>query len=115
MEKIVLTTNISDPDVSEAIGHIIRKELKEFFDSQAKNSQKEFLSNFVVDLNGLIKARPFIGSRSTLYKKVSKGLIPHSKQGKKLYFDLNEIDEWLLKYKVKPIDKLHQEYTRRKK
>ena len=40
MEKIVLTTDISDPDVSEALGHIIRKELKEFFDSQAKNSQK---------------------------------------------------------------------------
>ena len=115
MEKIVLTTDISDPDVSEALGHIIRKELKEFFDSQAKNSQKESSSNIVVDLNGLIKARPFIGSRSTLYKKIAKGLIPHSKQGKKLYFNLNEIDEWLMKYKVKPIDDLLQEYTKRKK
>jgi len=55
----------------------------------------------VVDLDGLIKARPFIGSRSTIYKKVSRGEIPHSKSGKRLIFDLNAIDKWLLSNSIK--------------
>lgn len=55
----------------------------------------------VVDLNGLLSARPEIGSRSTIYKKTHQGIIPHSKQGKKLFFNLEKIDNWLLENKVK--------------
>jgi len=99
----------------EQVRQLFQEELSIFFSETQINKVQEPKQNQVVDLDGLLQARPFIGSRSTLYKKISKGLIPHSKQGKKLYFDLNEIDEWLLKYKVKPIDKLHQEYNKRKK
>lgn len=74
---------------------------------------KNETTNIVVDLNGLIKARPFIGSRSTIYKKVSLGIIPHSKEGKKLYFSLKEIDEWLMSNKVKTIAQLGDEYKKR--
>ena len=72
----------------------------------------------IVDLDGLVKARPFIGSRSTIYKKVSAGLIPHSKRGKRLIFDLKVIDEWLLSNKIKTVADLEQDldnYLNRKK
>lgn len=65
--------------------------------------------NSVVDLKGLLEVRPFIGSQSTIYKKVALGLIPHSKQGKKLFFDLAEIDNWLLSNKIKTVAELKKE------
>jgi len=55
----------------------------------------------IVDLAGLRKVRPEIGCISTIYKKTSKGEIPHSKNGKKLFFHLDDIDKWLLENKVK--------------
>lgn len=41
-------------------------------------------------------------SKDTVYRKASRGEIPHSKQGKKLYFDKAEIDAWLMANRVKP-------------
>ena len=87
----------------EQARQLIREELQSFFQEnpvKADHSQPEAK---VVDLTGLLKARPFIGSRSTLYKKAYQGLIPHSKRGKKLYFDLTEIDNWLLANKANAI------------
>lgn len=80
---------------------LFRQELEKFFLENSIKQKEEKQENQVVDLDGLLVARPYIGSRSTLYKKISKGLIPHSKQGKKLYFDLKVIDAWLLENKVK--------------
>lgn len=82
----------------ETIKNIVEEAVKEAITKSQTNVETE---QKVVDLDGLLVARPYIGSRSTLYKKISKGLIPHSKQGKKLYFDLNEIDAWLMEHKVK--------------
>lgn len=96
MEKLALNF-LTDQQVRA----IMRQELEQFFLEKSTNTQQEKSENRVVDLDGLLVARPFIGSRSTLYKKVSKGLIPHSKQGKKLFFDLQVIDQWLLENKVK--------------
>ena len=50
----------------------------------------------IVDFKGLMKYRPQVGSESTIYKKVSQDVIPHSKRGKKLFFELGKIDKWLL-------------------
>ncbi len=58
----------------------------------------------IVDLTGLLAARPIVGTRSTIYKKISRGLIPHSKRGKKVYFNLDEIDEWLLANRVSTVE-----------
>lgn len=82
---------------------LIQQELANFFSSTniTREKNKESPNARVVDLDGLIKARPFIGSRSTIYKKVSRGEIPHSKSGKRLIFDLNIIDEWLLSNSIK--------------
>ncbi len=41
-------------------------------------------------------------SKQTVYRKTASGEIPHSKRGKRLYFDKNEIDEWLMANKVSP-------------
>ena len=75
---------------------------------QLINSKGEPVPN-VVDLNGLIKARPFIGSRSTIYKKISAGEIPHSKNGNRLIFDLKLIDEWLLSNKMNTTTEIEED------
>ena len=59
----------------------------------------------IVDLDGLLEQRSFIGSKSTIYKYVHRGQIPCSKRGKKLYFDLREIDKWLLANRKETVTK----------
>lgn len=39
-------------------------------------------------------------SKQTVYRKTRSGAVPHSKRGKRLYFDKKEVDEWLLANKV---------------
>ncbi|MCB0553023.1 MAG: helix-turn-helix domain-containing protein [Phaeodactylibacter sp.] len=80
---------------------LFRQELEKFITDHSIGAKPGESHAKVVDLDGLIQARPFIGSRSTIYKKVSRGEIPHSKSGKRLIFDLNTIDDWLLSNKVK--------------
>lgn len=42
----------------------------------------------------------FIGlSKSTIYIKTMRGLIPHYKRDKRVFFDRNEIEAWLLENK----------------
>lgn len=41
-------------------------------------------------------------SKQTVYRKTGKGEIPHSRQGKRLYFDKSEVDAWLMANKVTP-------------
>jgi len=92
-----VTINILTEDQAR---QLLRDELNSFFEKLNLHEKSDQEGIRVVDLSGLLKARPFIGSRSTIYKKAYQGLIPHSKRGKKLYFDLSEIDKWLLQNKV---------------
>lgn len=49
-------------------------------------------------------------SEDALYKLTGNRLIPHSKPGgKKVYFDKDEIDKWLLSNKVKTIIEIQEE------
>ena len=49
-------------------------------------------------------------SKSYLYKLTSKQRIPFYRPGgKKIYFKRNELEAWLLKNRVKPIDEIEQE------
>lgn len=48
-------------------------------------------------------------SKSYLYKLTSTNKIPHSKRGKKLYFDKKVLDQWLLKNKVKTVSEIQEE------
>ena len=99
MENLIFT-QLTIPEVKT----LLRQVLEGYFAENPIPTNQAPPTHNIVDLTGLLEARPMIGSRSTLYKKVSKGLIPHSKQGKKLYFNLEEIDRWLLANKVKTVD-----------
>lgn len=49
-------------------------------------------------------------SKSDLYKRTSKGEIPHYKpSGKVIYFDKKELDQWLLANRVKPISEIENQ------
>jgi excisionase family DNA binding protein len=51
---------------------------------------------------GLDEAAQHTGfSKHTLYRLTSEKGIPHSKRGRKVFFDRQELDIWLLQYKQK--------------
>lgn len=50
-----------------------------------------------MDINEVSKY--LIISKSTIYSYCSIGLIPHFKTGKKLWFSMQEIDDWILNRK----------------
>jgi len=110
MDNIILIS-IPESTIQDIVEKAVSKALAAHESNAIQPERK------VVDLNGLLEARPIIGSRSTIYKKVYRGLIPSSKRGKKLYFNLDEIDEWLLVNKVKSakdIQKDTEDYLRNK-
>ena len=47
-------------------------------------------------------------SKQTAYKLTGKGLVPHSKRGKRLYFEKAQIDVWLLQNRVGGISEIEQ-------
>ncbi len=48
-------------------------------------------------------------SESHGYKLTSQKLIPHFKQGKKIYFDRELLDQWLLSNRVATIEEMTEE------
>lgn len=93
----------------EQIRKLFREELQTFFSENKLNQSTESQQPKIVDLDGLLNARPMVGSRSTVYKKACRGIIPHSKNGKRLVFDLHVIDQWLLSNKVKTAANIAEE------
>lgn len=54
----------------------------------------------IMDIDALceyIRKKP-----QAIYRMTGKGEIPHSKKGKRLYFDKNAIDEWLMSNNTSP-------------
>ena len=45
-------------------------------------------------------------SKGQLYRMTSERTIPHSKRGKRVFFDKAELDRWLLKDKVLTTDEI---------
>ncbi len=57
-------------------------------------------------------------SKSTGYKLTSQNKIPHSKRGKRIYFNKAELDKWLLAKRIPTIDEMEAQtdaYLNRKK
>jgi len=104
MEKIIF----SQLTPSE-IRQILREEIHSYFSENPVNVEASNQHTNVVDLDGLLKARPILGSKSTIYKKAAKGQIPTSKRGKKLFFSLEIIDDWLLANKVITVEEIRDE------
>ncbi len=96
---------------SEQTRSILREELEKYFSENPITVRQLPYEPEIVDLERLVELRPIVGTKSTIYKKVSAGTIPHSKRGKKLYFQLSEIDEWLVAGKVKTVAEMEQETT----
>jgi len=80
-------TNLTLDDITQAV----RNELEIFFQNHAPPNQPEQDHiggiELAIELTGLAKP--------TIYSLVSTRKIPHSKQGKKLYFSRRELLEWL--------------------
>lgn len=45
-------------------------------------------------------------SRGTVYKLTSQQKVPHSKRGKRLYFDREKVDAWLLENQVATLSEI---------
>lgn len=104
MENVIFT-QLTPSEIKQ----LFREEIHAYFSENSTNTESSNQQSNIVDLDGLLEARPYIGSRSTIYKKVRIGLIPHSKEGKKLYFDLQEIDKWLMSNKIKTPSQIQEE------
>lgn len=48
-------------------------------------------------------------SRGQLYRLTSERRIPHSKRGKRVFFDKAELDRWLLRDKVPTADEVNSQ------
>lgn len=76
---------------NEEIRSVVREELTDFFASFTPPTEKDEIGR------GAAYASKITGkSVATIYSLVSLNAIPHSKQGKDLYFSGKELRAWLL-------------------
>ena len=96
--------------LDDAIRHIVKEELNLFwskfeklFENLGKKEEYSKPLNFEEALNYLNC------SKSYLYKMTSTNRAPHSKRGKRIYFDKTELDIWLLSNKIKTVTEIEDE------
>ena len=100
MSEIIITT-ITKTEIQQLVEGAVQKALKEK-STNKKNDQDDFLN---VD-----EAASFLGiAKATLYGKCSKLLVPHFKQGKKLYFRQSELSKYLQSGKRKTIQDIQNQ------
>lgn len=84
---------------------LTEQEFKEFLKSAIKEIIGEDLKKLKSELPDILNIREaasFLKLKiTTLYEKTSQKVIPHFKKGNKLYFNRNELEEWIKKGKVK--------------
>lgn len=74
-----------------------------------QKSESSFAISEVLDIN---KAAEHLHlSKSAIYKMTSQREIPHFKRGKRLYFKLTELDEWLTHHKIVSQDEIERQAT----
>ena len=80
------------------------QEFKEFLKSAIKEILGENLkqtNQSLSDILNIEEAAAYLKLKiTTLYEKTSKKIIPHFKRGNKLYFNKNDLEEWIKKGKV---------------
>ena len=87
MQNLVFT-QLSIPEVRQ----IFRDELESFF-AEKQSSVKQIKTD---EISGIELAIELTGlAKPTIYGLVSERKIPHSKQGKRLYFSRQELLEWI--------------------
>ena len=66
--------------------------------SNIGTKESNFITSKILDIEQLSN---YLGlSKSHIYKLTSKYTIPHSKRGKRLYFDKETINSWVLENKI---------------
>lgn len=87
MENVILT-QLSVPEIRQ----LFRQELESYFASNTVNSNQDEADQLLT-----IKQTAELLSLSvpTIYGLVSRGEVPHSKKGKRLYFSKQELLEWV--------------------
>jgi excisionase family DNA binding protein len=84
MEKVIVTTQ-------SELSHLIEQALDKVMQ---KSSNKE--STDLPELLNITQAAAYLNfAKQTLYGYTSKGVIPHLKKGKKLYFKRSELVKWV--------------------
>jgi excisionase family DNA binding protein len=91
-EIIILTRNEVQELVNDAVAAALRQNLPESSPGPAVSLVMTLEQ--VCAYTGL--------SKDAVYRKTGAGLIPHSKRGKRLYFDRLKIDAWLLENDIDP-------------
>jgi excisionase family DNA binding protein len=86
----------------EAFSEIIKKELQYFFSQNKVQKQEE--KNEILTIKEACELLSC--SKSLIYKLTSSRQIPHSKRGKKLYFEKKNLLEWMTENRVKTVQEV---------
>lgn len=90
--KDILFTAITKEELESLVAHQLDLAFKRNdFGKEQQASKTMTLADFCAHANV---------SRQTAYKLTSTKKVPHSKRGKRLYFDRDKVDAWLLENKV---------------
>ena len=99
MEKIIITT---PEELSALIDERFRIAFKHYTQQpHAPDSRKTMSLTEFCEYAGL--------SKQTAYKLTSGQKVPHSKRGKRLFFDREKVDEWLLENRVATHSEIQQQ------
>jgi excisionase family DNA binding protein len=91
----------------EEFKSFIKQSIREVLNEERTAGLKESSDDDLMDVENTAK---FLGMAvPTIYEKTSRRLIPHLKQGKKIYFSKRELKAWLNKGKVKTMTEIHDE------
>lgn len=94
-------TSFNEQEFKDFLKSAIKEVLLEEF-KQLKPEQPTTLS--------INEAAKFLKLKiTTLYEKTSRKLIPHFKKGNKLYFNKDELEDWIKKGKVKIASEIESE------
>ncbi len=86
-------TNLDEKEFKAFLKEAIREVLQEELTKQTETS------SHILDVR---QAAKFLRLQlTTLYEKTSRKLIPHFKKGNKLYFNLSDLQKWIMEGKVK--------------
>jgi predicted DNA-binding transcriptional regulator AlpA len=100
MSEIIIMT-ITKTEIHQLVESAVLKALNQKSSNQ-KSGQDSFL--------GVDEAASFLGiAKATLYGKCSKLMVPHFKQGKKLYFRQSELSKYLQSGKRKTIQDIQNQ------
>ncbi|MBL7815210.1 MAG: helix-turn-helix domain-containing protein [Saprospiraceae bacterium] len=97
-----LITSLTEAELVTRIEDALRKVLTEQATSKNLNSSPQY----PVRMN-ITQAASYLSlSVQTIYSKTSLRTLPHIKKGKRLYFERDALDKWLLEGKQKTVTEL---------